>query len=194
MFMLGLIASIIIAFFSMFIPGVLLAYALLSKTELNHFEIIVIGFIFGLIAPATMTWLESYLMTSIHALTFSLWLFELNALILTIIGAILCYREGLATDFFLLFASKSSKAKEASTSNDLTGVRAKLSKFHAGREIIRKHMEEESTLKTKQSSERSPLSNLTEEERAKIESLHRESVRAFKRGATKRGNSNPSRL
>jgi hypothetical protein len=41
---LGLIAAIIIAFFSMFIPGVLLAYALLDKTELNHFETIVIGF------------------------------------------------------------------------------------------------------------------------------------------------------
>lgn len=88
------IAAIIVAFISLFVPGFLLALALLRKTELHMFEIGVIGFIFGLIGPAVMTWLESYLMNSIHALTFSLPLFEINALVLTIIGLILCLQQG----------------------------------------------------------------------------------------------------
>ncbi len=56
----------IVAFLSLFIPGFLIALALLKKTELNMFEIGVIGFIFGLILPATMTWAESYFMKQIH--------------------------------------------------------------------------------------------------------------------------------
>ncbi len=95
---LGLIAAIIIAFFSMFIPGLLLAFGLLRKTELHIFEIVMIGFIFGLIAPATLTWAESYLISYVHAFTFSVALFEANALLLTIIGAVLCYWEGVLND------------------------------------------------------------------------------------------------
>ncbi len=107
---LGLIAAIIVAFFSMFIPGLLLSFALLRKTELHLFEIVVIGFIFGLIAPATLTWAEAYLMSSIHAFAFSLWLFELNVLVLTIVGAILCYFEGVFKDLFA-FIGNMSKPK-----------------------------------------------------------------------------------
>ncbi|MDE1870696.1 MAG: hypothetical protein KGI06_00455 [Candidatus Micrarchaeota archaeon] len=95
---LGLFAAIIISFFSMFIPGLLLALALLRKTELHIFEIVVIGFIFGLIAPATMTWAESYLMSYVHAFSFSLSLFEANVLALTVVGAILCYWQGVFKD------------------------------------------------------------------------------------------------
>ncbi len=96
---LGLVAAILIAFFSMFVPGLLLSFALLRKTELHTFEIIIIGFIFGLIAPATLTWAESYLISYIHAFTFSAALFEINALVLTAIGAVFCYKEGVFKDF-----------------------------------------------------------------------------------------------
>src|SRR5580658_6431028 len=124
--MLGLIAAIIIAFFSMFIPGLLLAYALLRKSELHNFEIIMIGFIFGLIAPATLTWAESYLINYIHAFSFSLWLFELNALALTIIGLMLCYREGVVNDFIAYASGMGSKMRESSTKANMGGVRSKL--------------------------------------------------------------------
>ncbi|MDE1810676.1 MAG: hypothetical protein KGH66_01385 [Candidatus Micrarchaeota archaeon] len=86
--MFGAIASIVIAFISMFVPGVLLAYSLLRKTELHMFEILVIGLIFGMIFPAAMTWAESYLMNYIHWFSFSLGLFEANAAALTIFGLI----------------------------------------------------------------------------------------------------------
>ena len=92
--MLGLEATILVAFLSIFVPGVLLSFALLRKTELHAFEITVIGIIFGLIGPPTLTWLESYLMDYIHFFTFSLGLFEVNALLLTVVGAVLCYWQG----------------------------------------------------------------------------------------------------
>ena len=91
---LGLIAAILISFFSMFIPGLLLAFALLKRTELHDFEIVVIGFIFGLIAPATLTWAESYLIAYSPFLHSPGSSFVVNALVLTVIGAILCFFEG----------------------------------------------------------------------------------------------------
>ncbi|MGI0134671.1 MAG: hypothetical protein ACREBW_06920, partial [Candidatus Micrarchaeaceae archaeon] len=89
------ISTALIAFLSLFIPGVLLAFALLNKTKLHVFEISVIGFIFGLIAVPTLTWLESYLMFQIHFFAFSLTLTLLNALLLTIIGGLLCWQQGV---------------------------------------------------------------------------------------------------
>ena len=79
----------IIAFLTLTIPGELFALALLKKTKLGLFEISVIGFIFGLVAVPTLTWLESYLMNYIHFFAFSLALVEVNALILSIVGIIL---------------------------------------------------------------------------------------------------------
>ena len=78
--MFGVLASVLIAFLSLFVPGVLLSFALLRKTELNSFEIVVIGVIFGLIAAPAMTWMESYLINYIHFFSFSLWLFETELL------------------------------------------------------------------------------------------------------------------
>jgi hypothetical protein len=97
---MGAITAILVAFISIFVPGFLLALALLKKTELHLFEISVIGFIFGLLGPAGMTWIESYFMNSIHAFTFSLGLFEGNAILLTIIGLILCIQQGVFKNFF----------------------------------------------------------------------------------------------
>jgi asparagine N-glycosylation enzyme membrane subunit Stt3 len=108
--MFGIAATIIVAFLSLFLPGVLLSFGLLRKTELHTFEITVIGLIFGLIAPATMTWLEGYFMGYIHFFTFSLLLFEVNALVLIVIGAALCYQQGVLKDFFR-FLSRLAGAK-----------------------------------------------------------------------------------
>ncbi|MDE1832811.1 MAG: hypothetical protein KGH58_00125 [Candidatus Micrarchaeota archaeon] len=103
--MFGIIASIVIAFVSMFVPGALLAYALLRKTELHMFEVLTIGFIFGLIFPAAMTWAESYLINYSSAFSFSLGLFEANALVLTVIGLILVALTGGFGPFATSFSS-----------------------------------------------------------------------------------------
>ncbi len=88
------IVTAIIAFLSIMIPGYFLSLALLKKTKLNMFEIAVIGFMFGLIFPPTLTWLESYLMNYIHFFTFSATLYEINVVILTVVGIALCFQQG----------------------------------------------------------------------------------------------------
>ena len=132
--MFGVLASVLIAFLSLFVPGVLLSFVLLRKTELHTFEVVFIGFIFGLIAPAAMTWMESYLINYIHFFSFSLALFELNALILTMIGLVLAYREGMLKDFVAwarnLIGLPSNPT--AGTSKQLDGVRSELSKYEQG--------------------------------------------------------------
>ncbi len=171
---LGLIAAIVIAFFSMFIPGILLALGLLRRTELHMFEIVVIGFIFGLIAPATLTWLEGYLITYVHAFTFSLWLFELNALALTIVGIVLCYFEGVFSDLMPYIAGKSASSKSDGTSASLEELRHRLSKFSHGKDIVHKHVQEYNDLRSRHNSETSSASKLSDDERSKITALHRE--------------------
>jgi hypothetical protein len=114
--MYGLIAAGIIAFLSMFVPGILLAFALLRRTELHSFEVIALGFAFGLIAPATLTWLEAYLINYVHAFTFSLQLFEANAVLLTAIGAALCYKDGVFRDFIIFIKEAIEKITSKQTS------------------------------------------------------------------------------
>ena len=109
--MSGILLPILIAFLSMFIPGILLAFALLRKTELHVFEIVVTGFIFGLIAPATLTWIESFLISYSSLFSFSVSLFELNSVALSIIGAVLCYQQGVFKDF-IAWAAAFNKASD----------------------------------------------------------------------------------
>jgi len=109
----ALLPTIIISFITMFVPGFLLALALLRKTELSFFEISVIGFFFGIMAPGALTWLEAYLIPYIHAFTFSLSLFEANAVILTIIGLVLCYRNGALKDILDGSVTKRTDAEKA---------------------------------------------------------------------------------
>ena len=82
---MSLIVTALIAFVSIIVPGFFLALALLKKTKLNMFEITVIGFIFGLIFPPTLTWLESYLINYIHAFSFSARLYRANVVVLTLV-------------------------------------------------------------------------------------------------------------
>ncbi|MFI5412317.1 MAG: hypothetical protein ACHQX1_00300 [Candidatus Micrarchaeales archaeon] len=107
--MLGTIVITLIAFLSIMVPGFLLALALLRKTELNLFEIGVFGFIFGFIGPATLTWLESYLISFSSFFSFSFELYELNTLLLTIIGLALCYQQGAFKSFKEEFFSKGNE-------------------------------------------------------------------------------------
>ncbi|MGC8680055.1 MAG: hypothetical protein ACP5T6_02015 [Candidatus Micrarchaeia archaeon] len=93
------ILAIIIGFLTIFIPGILFAFALLKNTKLHIVEIGILGFIFGFIALPSLTWLEAYLMNTIHFFTFSLILNYVNFAILTIIGLILCIWQGVFKDF-----------------------------------------------------------------------------------------------
>ena len=149
----AVIATGLIAFISMFVPGVLLALALLyKKTDFHIFEIVVIGFIFGLVAPASLTWVELFLISYSPIFTFSLGLFEANALILTIIGIILCFWQGVFKDFSLSsLTRKQYIKKEVSEINTLERdytkrleeVREKLSSFAPAKELIEAHRREE---------------------------------------------------
>ncbi len=97
---MSLIVTALIAFVSIMVPGFFLALALLKKTKLNMFEITVIGFIFGLIFPPTMTWLESYLINYVHAFSFSAGLYGANVVVLTVVGVLLSFQQGaISLDF-----------------------------------------------------------------------------------------------
>jgi hypothetical protein len=151
----GVLAAVLIAVLSLFVPGILLAFALLRKTELHTFEIVSIGVIFGLIAAPAMTWMESYLMNYIHFFSFSLELFELNCVILTIIGLALVIKEGLLKNFAAWISALLGAAGNpmSGTSNKIEGVRSELSKYERGREVILKHQEEERALVSRQQAE-----------------------------------------
>ena len=168
----------IVAFLSLFIPGFLIALALLKKTDLNMFEIGVIGFIFGLILPATMTWAESYFMKQIHFFSFSLGLFELNAIVLAVIGFLLCIQQGVITSSTFKFSRAEEAEKERpeiikQTHNNIIELRHELNEFKGAQNIITKHIEEEASLKEKQINELKNISGLSIEEKQKILELHK---------------------
>ncbi len=110
--MLGTILVAFIAFLTAIIPGFLLALALLRQTGLHLMEIIIIGFIFGLVAAPVMTWMESYLISSIHFFSFSLSLYLINTLVLTVIGLALCLWQGAFKDFRSEFLPKKGEPQQ----------------------------------------------------------------------------------
>ncbi|MDE1866009.1 MAG: hypothetical protein KGH94_05230 [Candidatus Micrarchaeota archaeon] len=179
----GIIASILIAALSLFVPGLLLSFGLLRKTELNTFEIVAIGFIFGLIAAPAMTWMESYLMNYIHFFSFSLELFELNSFILTLIGLAIAYREGLLVELFAWVGKMLGSASNpmGGVSNKLESVRAELSKYERGREVILKHQEEERALKSRQEAELSAATFKANEKELMLYS-HRDALSRLVKG------------
>ncbi len=157
----------------MFVPGVLLAFALLKNSELDTFETVVIGFIFGLIAPASLTWAESYLMNYIHAFTFSTQLFLANALVLTVIGAILCYWQGAFKDFHAFVSSRSGMLRAGMTGSKLGQIRHDLKRFSRGKEMISAHEAEDSALRSRQDAELKDMSSLSDAEKDRVSDSHR---------------------
>ncbi len=191
-----IIATSIVAFISMFVPGVLLALALLyRKTDLHLFEIVVIGFIFGLIAPAGLTWVESFLVNyGLNMFTFSLGLFEANALALTIAGIILCIWQGVFKDmsFFKLSRKEQIKSEEsrigamqADYSDMLDGIRSKLAQFEQARALVSKHKAEEEELKRKHAEEQKLINKLDSIDRLKLSELHTQEEKRLAEGHAK---------
>ncbi len=177
--MFDIILTAIVAFLTFFVPGELLSLALLRKTKLNLFEISVIGFILGMIAPATLTWLESYGINYIHALSFSLGLFEANAVILSIIGFVLCIQQGVFSAWKFSPRSPFSKeekgrikADESALKGEARNTREQLRKFESAKSILESHIKQEEELERRQESEIARASSLTEKEKAALRDAH----------------------
>ncbi len=181
---MDILLIVIIAFLTLFIPGELFALALLRKTKLSLFEISVIGFIFGLVATPTAVWLESYLMKYIHFFAFSLALFEVNAVVLSIIGFALCLWQGVFSISFInkpgvsrshevLKEEQKINSLEQDSKSDISSLRQELRKYNAAESIIEKHAEEEKLLSEKHTREISAI-NLTEEEKERITRLQKD--------------------
>ncbi len=92
---MSFILAAIVILLSIIVPGFFLSLALLKKTKLNMFEIVMIGFIFGMIFPPTLTWLEGYFINYVHAFAFSASLYNINVIVLTVIGIVLCFMQGI---------------------------------------------------------------------------------------------------
>ncbi|MDE1874178.1 MAG: hypothetical protein KGI04_03610 [Candidatus Micrarchaeota archaeon] len=171
---MSLIVTAIIALLSIILPGFLLALALLKKTKLNMFEISAIGFMFGLIFPPTLTWLESYLMNYVHIFTFSSALYAANVIILTIAGIALCVQQGVLDLGMLKHEPMGKIEKEASAAykQRLSELRAKLASLSIDTDLIRKHQSEETELARRHAEERARSQSLPQEERSRLEAMH----------------------
>ncbi len=163
-----MLAALLIGFLSIIIPGFFLALALLRKTGLSLFEIIIIGFIFGLIFPPAMTWGESYLISYSSAFSFSAGLYNINVIILTIIGIILCIWQGAIKkeDFSLNFLSNKLSSKTTTQSIKLINteqkarlseLREKLHTLNIDLAVVRAHQREEEELVRQQKEELSMI-------------------------------------
>ncbi|MEM3216026.1 MAG: hypothetical protein QXS17_03870 [Candidatus Micrarchaeaceae archaeon] len=166
---MSILAAYLIAILAIIAPGFALAYALLGKTKLHLFEILVIGFVFGLIFPPTLTWFESYFMNYIHAFTFSAGLFEANAFVLTLIGVGLIWYQGLLK----LPKRKSELAKEERERlHDIKEVRQRIQELGLDMKLIRQHEAEEQQLAERHAKEMETLAQAGPEERDRIRQLH----------------------
>jgi asparagine N-glycosylation enzyme membrane subunit Stt3 len=171
---MSLAATVLIAFVSILVPGFFLALALLKKTKLNLFEITVIGFIFGLIFPPTLTWLESYLMNYIHAFSFSAGLYGANVVVLTLLGVALSFQQGaISLD---IFKRKTGPQVSAQMHKDyrerITELRSTIASLKLDLRLIKEHEREEADLARKHESEIHSLTGAGPEERAKILEIH----------------------
>ncbi|MCL5430520.1 MAG: hypothetical protein M1504_03525 [Candidatus Marsarchaeota archaeon] len=176
---------VIVAFFTIMIPGTLLALALLRKTGLSLFEILIFGFVFGFIETPMLTWFDSYFMNSIHFFSFSLSLYLINALILTIVGIVLCLWRGAFKGLWgdivssgplkLLFTGGETgiiARERAEFKGKLEEVRHELSRLNAGMDIINSHRKEEEDLKKRHESELAAAKGLSTEDLDRISRQH----------------------
>ncbi|MDE1860278.1 MAG: hypothetical protein KGH72_01010 [Candidatus Micrarchaeota archaeon] len=200
---MALLVPILIGLISIIVPGLLLALALLRKTDLPMFEIVVIGFLFGMIFPPTLTWLESYLISYVHFFTFSANLYGLNVLILSIIGAALCLWQGI---FNISSFTKSTRkgqdisvAMAADYKQRIKNVRETVSNLSIDMGVIKKHEKEEEELVQRHREEMQLLGSAGDEEKRKVQEAHMQQERqlyqeheAEERMLLRRGGEQPS--
>ncbi|MEM3205041.1 MAG: hypothetical protein QW046_05370 [Candidatus Micrarchaeaceae archaeon] len=162
------------AFLAILVPGVPLSFALLKKTNLHAFEIVAIGFIFGLIFPPVMTWLESYLIPYIHAFSFSAGLYNANVIVLTIIGILLCFQQGVLSASSIRAMLSASPSRERRS--ELSKIRENIKLLNIDTMLIKEHQAEEESLEQRQRQEIETLRGAPEEERQRIIAMHKDEL------------------
>lgn len=160
---MSLFVAVLIGILSVVLPGIFLSLALLKKTKMALFEIAVIGIIFGLVFPPTLTWFESYFMNSIHQFAFSEGLYNVNVVIITIVGILLCFQQGVFSHDKQGFGKN---VKEGSFSS-------LFSRRNLGSKLVKEHEKEEKELAAEHKHEESMLTGISAEEKSEIESIHK---------------------
>ncbi len=178
---MSIIIPLIIGALSIIVPGFLLSLALLKKTGLHLFEIAVIGFIFGLIFPPTLVWLESYLIPVSPIFSFSNSLYNADVVILTIIGIVLCVQQGAFEGTHLNFMAKTNLGVKKEIERDykkrIASLRSAISELNTDIKLIKDHENEELELQRKHEDELDMLAAAGAEEKQKITELHRDQER-----------------
>ncbi|MGC8776475.1 MAG: hypothetical protein ACP5P2_00810 [Candidatus Micrarchaeia archaeon] len=170
---MSLVIALMEALLSIIVPGFFLALALLKKTNLSMFEIGVIGFIFGLIFPPTLVWLEGYLIPYFHFFSFSEALYNANVILLTIIGIVLCYQQGVFSTFKAKGKAKEAEEREKDYKERIAEIRKRIKELNLDLSLIKKHEGEEAELERKHKNEEAAISSLAAEEKEKILALHK---------------------
>ncbi len=160
---MSLLLTIVIGFLSIMLPGLFLSLALLKKTTLHLFEIVIIGFIFGLIFPPALIWLEAYLIPISHMFSYSAGLYDANVALLTVIGILLCFQQGVFSGITRAQRRSELKQEEKNLSaverevrsemrgeshekEKLTELRKRLATLKVDSRIIKEHEDEEEKL------------------------------------------------
>ncbi len=164
------IISALVAFLSIILPGFFLALALLRRTKLNMIEISVIGFMFGLIFPPVLTWLESYLIAYIHAFSFSAGLYGANVIVLTILGIALCVQQGAFSGPGI--PAPAQKSRAAQYASRLAGLRRRISELGVDTELVKRHEREEEEFAARHAQEERAAASLPREERERLSVMH----------------------
>ena len=172
------ILALFIGIISVIVPGFLLALALLHRTRMNKLFIFMFGIAFGLIFPPTMIWLEAYLIPISPVFAFSAGLYDVNVVILSIIGLVLSIREG-AIDLSALGAPKPKAGKqsinkeiELDYKKRLHSLRERAATNSAVLKIVKAHEKDEEYLFNRHAEELSSLTSIGPEERRNIEDRH----------------------
>ncbi len=171
---MSFIVPAVIALLSIILPGFFLALALLRKTKLNMFEIAAIGFMFGLAFPPTLTWLESYLMGYIPFFSFSVTLYEMNVILLTLIGIGLSAQQGVLDFSFIggapspMAASESHEVQRAR----LAEVRERVRELKIDTSLVKEHQDQEHQFHQRHAEEEHKAAQLHPDELEKLRSIH----------------------
>ncbi len=179
---MSIFIPLIIGAISIILPGFFLSLALLNKTKLHIIEIAIIGFIFGMIFPPAITWLESYLIPISPIFSFSNSLYNANVILLTIIGIVLSWQQGAFSSGYFSFIklSKPSITKrevESDYKKRVSNLRKTISELNTDIKIIKDHEREEEALIRSHAEEMELLASAGTEERRKIEESHYEQER-----------------
>ena len=179
------LAPLLIGFLAIIVPGVSLSWALLRKTKMGLFEIVTVGFIFGLVFPPTMIWLEAYLIPYAHFFSFSAGLYNVNVIVLTIIGLVLSAWQGTVSlsSFRRLFSEKQGSdnlvSAKAGYKDRIGELRGKMELQERDMTMVREHERSEETLTKRHEEEISALKakGAGNEEVESIQQSHRDEER-----------------